>query len=172
MHKYFQVFSLDYRKALFPEEVFMAHSWQRRPNTSMLWRILYILFPHVLHFVQPSSPSPPTFTSTVIFHVLLLWLKSDRAIFDVIFWLIILWIYTYLKLVPWCQKDLAKDKASCLLRTNTLSGFLLVLWQGVTQKFWEDGVLMALGKTQVCSRPTNSRSTFQMQLELIKSCDS
>ena len=90
--KYFQGFFLDYQNTLFPEQLFIAHSCGRVPNTLYVMNPLYSL-PHLLKVSSnplPCSlqPSPP----------LLFWMSyffdcmGDLA-FDVLFYLMILWIY-------------------------------------------------------------------------------
>ena len=99
LHKLFQGFFLDYQNILFPEKLFMGHSWQRVPNTPMLWRPPYIAFPPFKNFVQPLYLLLPTFTSLLFLMPCFFDWMGDCATFDVIS-LNILWIYKCRALVP------------------------------------------------------------------------
>ena len=101
LHKLFQGFSLDYQNTLFPERLFLAHSWQRFPNNPMLWRAPYVAYPTFLNF-RPTplprrlQPSPPVlFLMSCFFG----WM-GNCATFHVLFYLMVLWIYTCWALVP------------------------------------------------------------------------
>ena len=45
LHKSFQGFFLDYQNILFPEQLFMGHSWQRVPNIPYAMKTPYIAYP-------------------------------------------------------------------------------------------------------------------------------
>ena len=45
LHRSFQGFFLDYQKILFPEQLFMGHSWQRVPNIPYAMKTPYIAYP-------------------------------------------------------------------------------------------------------------------------------
>ena len=72
LHKSFQGFFLDYQNILFPEQLFMGHSWQRVPNTPCIMKTPLYCLPTLSN---PSTccfqPSPPA-----IFDVLFLWLNG------------------------------------------------------------------------------------------------
>ena len=97
LHKSFQRFSLDYQNILFPEKLFMGHSWQRVAN--MLWRPPYIAYPPLKNFVQPLYLLLPTFTSLLFLMSCFFDWMGNRATFDVIS-INILWIYKCRALVP------------------------------------------------------------------------
>ena len=74
------------------------------PNPPILWRPPYIAYPppffQILSNTFPLSLLPPTPTPTAFFG----WI-GDRATFDVLVYLMTLWIYTCRALVPegtWC----------------------------------------------------------------------
>ena len=71
--KSFQGFFLDYQNIIFPEQLFIDHSWQRVLNTLYVRKTPQYSLPHLCKILpNPSSPLPPTFTSTAIFGVLFL----------------------------------------------------------------------------------------------------
>ena len=86
LSKYFQGFFLDYQNTLFPEQLFIAHSWDRVPNTLYVMKTPLYSLTHLFKICPtplPCSlqPSPP----------LLFWMSyffdcmGDRATFDVLF---------------------------------------------------------------------------------------
>ena len=101
----------------------ICHSWQRVPNPPILWRppfqILSNLHPFLL---LPTLLHPHcSFRCLVLFG----WV-GDRAIFDVLFYLMISWIYKCWALVPegpWCV---------FYTKMHQLYWGTLVLWFDVT----------------------------------------
>ena len=66
----------------------------------IVWHSLFQILP------IPTSPSTPTSTPTALSVVMFLWLNGDHTTFDLPFYLLIIWIYTYQALVRYYQKDL------------------------------------------------------------------
>ena len=99
LHKSFQGFLLDYQNTLFREQLFMGHSWQRVTNTCYVIKTPSYRLPIFLKF----CPTPLSVASNL--HPLLFlscffdWM-GDRATFNVLFRLMILWIYKCWALVP------------------------------------------------------------------------
>ena len=96
-HKFF-IFLLSYS----------SHSWQRGPNPPILWRppppqLLYYLPLPFPNFVQPpllwclQFPPPLLILLSCFFG----WM-GDHTTFDVLFYLMISWMYTCRALGPWC----------------------------------------------------------------------
>ena len=113
--KYFQGFFLDYQNTLFPEQLFIAHSCGRVPNTLYVMNPLYSL-PHLLKVSStPSSLEPPTFTSTSILDVLFLWLYGWSCIWCVILLNDIMDLSSFGTLVP---------ERSCYILCNNVSGLV------------------------------------------------
>ena len=118
---------------------FSLHSWQRGANLPIVCRpTLYCLHPYFqfcLTHPLPHSPvnsnaHPPLFLRLTCFFG---WM-GDHATFDVLFYLMIIWIYTCQALAPLTRRTLMCvlcNKASSLLRPGTC-GFLLVLWFDIT----------------------------------------
>ena len=109
------------------------HSWQRGSNSPFLWRPSYVTYPKLCPTPSPPLPchlQPPPqlfFLLSCFFG----WM-GDHATFDVLFYLIIIWIYTCQALVPegpWC---VFYAKMSQVYRGLTYVLFLLVLWFDIT----------------------------------------
>ena len=104
-----------------------SHSWQRGANPTILWRTSSPSFSNFVH-PPPTSPLPPTPTPTVLSVVLFLWLNGYHTTFDVLlFYLMIIWIYT-------CQASTWRtlmcvlcNKVSSLLRSDTMWFFTCTL---------------------------------------------
>ena len=73
------------------------HSWQRVPNTlpPILWRASYIAHPLLFSNIGHPLPSPPTSAATVFLLLCFFDWMGDRATLGVLFYLMILWIYTF-----------------------------------------------------------------------------
>ena len=77
LQKSFQGFFLEYQNILFPEQLFMGHSWHRIRNTPYVMKTPLNCLPHFFKILfNLSFPLPPTFTFTAIFDVLFLWLNG------------------------------------------------------------------------------------------------
>ena len=99
LHKLFQGFFLDYQNILFPEQLFMGHSWQRVTNTHYVMKTPPILNTHLFKILSNSciccfQPSPLLLLSCFID-----WM-GGHATFDLLFPLMTLWIYKCRALVP------------------------------------------------------------------------
>ena len=84
----------------------IIHDWQRVPNPPILWRPLYICnIPSPTFFKFYWSPLASNLHPHCSFCCLVFfdWV-GGCATTDVLFYLMIVWIYTCQALVPWCQK--------------------------------------------------------------------
>ena len=80
----------------------MAHSLERIPNTPCITFLLrcyedpsYFPYPNVLKFLSKQfSPLPRTFTALLFLMSCFFDSMRDSATFEVLFYLMILWIYT------------------------------------------------------------------------------
>ena len=119
----------------------LLHSWQRGANPPTLWRPhspLYCLLSlfQILSNLPPPwlpchlQPSPPLFFLLSFFFG---WI-GDHATFDVLFCVMIIWIYTCRALVPLYQKDLnvcfMQQRAKFTEVWHVFS--ILVLWFDIT----------------------------------------
>ena len=64
--KLFEGFFLYYQRILFPEQLFMGHSWWRVPSSSYVIKIPLYCLPHLFKILSNSffcwfQPSPPCF---------------------------------------------------------------------------------------------------------------
>ena len=102
----------------------------------------YIAYPRLFFKFCPPSPLPPPLPCHLQSLPLLFFLlscffgwMSDYATFDVLFSLIIIWMYTCWALVPWYKKDLdvcfMQQGIKFILSSDTCV-FLLVLWFDIT----------------------------------------
>ena len=120
--KDFQGFFLDFQNTLFPEQLFMAHSLERVPNTPYVMNTPLYCPPCFTILSNPSSPLPPAFTFTANFYVLFLWLNGwSSHIWCVILLNDIINIYMLSlgTLVPERPCCLLCSKARILLRYDT-----------------------------------------------------
>ena len=100
LHKSFQRFFLDYQNILFPEKLFMGHSWQRVPNTPYVMKTPLYCLPTFLKFCPAplsvtSNLHPPCYFWSLV--SLTEWVIVPHLM---LFHLMILWIYKCRALVP------------------------------------------------------------------------
>ena len=76
LHKSFQGFFLDYQNILFPEQLFMGHSWQRVSNTAYVLKNPLYCLPTFFKFCPTPLSVASNFQPPAIFHVLFLWLNG------------------------------------------------------------------------------------------------
>ena len=94
----------------------------------------------LFQILSNTSPLPPTFIPTALFVILFFGWMGDRTTFDVLFYLMILWIYTCRALVP-CTRSILTcvlwNKVSSLLWSDIYLSCYLFLWlNGWSHHIW------------------------------------
>ena len=105
----------------------LIHTWQRVPDPSILWRPPILPTPTIFKFCPNTHHLSPhlLYLSPCFFN----WM-GDCITSDVLFYLMISWIYTYQALVPWCHRDLVvcfMQQGVSFLRSNTVWSFASTL---------------------------------------------